>query len=191
MNYDQRLNDLMTLLRGRAVDPAAAVETMWGMQDQRRENRMARRQAGSEALSALLGTVSEAATAGTSLDDLIAQQPDPSALAPAAPMLSRLYSPGGYSKTNPMLDPDDEGAISNMVFDMIEHRRSPQAGPNARTDLNTIRQQVVSQIESFTPRADMKHLYPAIDEIISRAYSSAIRTPSSNFYDPPTASTVP
>lgn len=178
--YSSRLDDLMTLLQGRAIDPAAAVNSVWDLQDQRRENRMARKQAAQEALSGLTSTVSSAAAEGTTLESLARQYGGPEALAPVADTLSQLYTPGGYSMVAPTLDAEDEGAISNMVYGMLANRSS---NPDARTDLGTIRQQIVARLASSIPQADLKHLYPAIDEVVTRSYSSAVRSPSSGYLD--------
>lgn len=181
--YSSRLDDLMTLLRGRAIEPAAAVNSVWDLQDQRRDNRMARRQAAQEALSGLTANVTAAAAEGTTLDSLVRQYGGPEALAPAAGELSQLYTPGGYSMVAPTLDAEDEGAISNMVFGMLANRTAPGANPDARTDLGTIRQNVMTRLARSIPQADLKHLIPAIDEVVTRSYSSAVRSPSSGYLD--------
>lgn len=178
MNYGSRLDDLMTLLQGRAIDPSQAVQSVWDLEDQRREQHQTRAAAQQDALSSLVSGVRDAAAAGTPLSSLSAQMGGPQALAPASDVLSQLYSPQGYSMQKPMLDPEDEGAIEDRVYQMLGHRA---ANPDARTDLGTIRNQIVGQL-GLSPE-DLNALGPAIDEVITRAFSSAVRTPSSNYLD--------
>lgn len=182
--YNSRLNDLMTLLQGRAIDPSQAVQSVWDLEDQRRENRQARAASQQDALTSLLSNVRDAAAEGTPLSTLSAQMGGPQALAPAADVLGQLYSPQGYSTLKPMLDPEDEGAIEDSVYRMLGHRTDPTASHTTttpRTDLGTIRNQIIGQL-GLAPQ-DLNALGPAIDEVITRAYSSAVRMPTSGYLD--------
>lgn len=181
--YSQRLDDLMTLLQGRAVDPGAAVETMWGLQDERRDRRQARAAAQQDALAGLFSTASEAAAAGAPLDTLVAQVGGASALAPIQGALDQLYTPTGYSRLKPTLDAEDAGAISNEVYAILQNRTGPTANPDARTDLGTIRQQILSKLAMTMPPETHALLIPDIDRVINEAYGRAVRSPSSNYMD--------
>lgn len=181
MNYWDNIDFLQRGLAAGAIPGDEALSSLMELDQARMEAKQARRQAQQEQLGSLLSTVQEAAVEGTPLSSLTRQY-GKRALAPVAGPLDQLYSPGGYSTITPTLDAEDEGAISNMVYGMLANR-TDGSNPDARTDLGTIRQQVMGRLAASLPHADLKHLIPAIDEVVTRSYSSAVRSPSSGYLD--------
>lgn len=149
--YLRRLEDLISLNRAGAVEPGAAVETMWTMQDDRRENRLARRQAQQEAMMAAQNLAYKTAQEGGSLEDLITNpsfSPTPQALS--------YFGQGGISALSPTLDEEDAGAIADSVV-------TEGGDPN---QLRAAWSQRLQQ--AYGPEAIA--LMPEVDKILSEAF---------------------
>lgn len=140
MNYNSRLDDLMTLLQGRAIDPSQAVQSVWDLEDQKREARQAQEAAAqqqqADALASLLTNVTSAAGTPTTLEGALrltqAQSeigqgdvqggldqlflPTTSSNYPGFPAAPPRY-PGnsGQSRLAPSLRPEDEQDIINLA----------------------------------------------------------------------------
>ncbi len=171
-----RLEDLILLNRSGAITPAAAVQTLWEMQDARRARRqeaIAAAQAQQQGLlDALVSTAQTAASEGQTfgevrpmLESLLAVSgtPNPGGLR-RMPGIDELFGRGGYSAVNPDLDAEDEATVRMLVFN--------QYSGDDRTPLQTIRQNIHSKLRALPNYAS---LGPAIDRVIEDAYTQAAK----------------
>lgn len=182
MSYFKDLAYLERGLAAGAVDPSEAISSILELDQARRVSRQERKQAQAGALDELVATAQTAAAEGTPmsqlkplLDSLAQGSGLPSMPYGKLPGIDPLYEKG-VSTVNPMVDTSDTADISNMVYEELGN-----AGD--RRDLGIIRQRVQSRLAQSLRPEEHNMLTPAIDEIITQAYSQAVRTPTTNYMD--------
>ncbi len=172
-----RLEDLILLNQSGAIDPASAVQSMWGLQDARKQKRQDRLAAAVEQqsglLDALVSTAQTAATEGQTFGEVrpllesifgAAGQPAPERGLRQIPGIAPLFGQGGYSTVTPDLDPEDESVIAMEVFNAFD--------PEAQTPLQEIRQRIHTKLASMP---NYSSLGPSIDRVIEQAYGRATK----------------
>lgn len=174
--YDNRLEDLLQLTQARAIQPLDAVQTMWGLQDQRREQRLAKQQAADQAradlLDSLVSTAQTAASEGSTmgevkplLDSLAMAAGSPSMPYGKIPAIDPLFQ-GGISTVNPDIDAKDASIITNKVFENIVD------ADGVVSPLNVIRDRIHAEIApAYGP--EYARLVQSLDAVIEAAYKQA------------------
>lgn len=175
MAYLNQLDTLLGGLRAGVYDPQDALSGLMELQQARKDRRLERRQtaqaAQQDALSSLTGLAYSSASEGDPLSSLT-MNPEfstaastlglPLGQAKRAVKQMGYYGPGGVSSLNPMLDPEDEGAILSDFYAAIQEG----------ADLTAAREKVQNTASQAYDPATYSILRPQIDELLNKTFTA-------------------